>query len=126
MKHFWSGIGLLAVLLALGLWTSHAMEAVHAPIADSLALAAEKTLSGNTGEGIDAARQARSQWEQHRHATASVADHEPMEEADSLFAQIESFIVAGDMSQFAACCARLSELVRAISESHTLTWWNLL
>lgn len=126
MKHFWSGIGLLAVLLALGLWTSHAMESVHTPIANSLALAAEETLSGDPDRGIAAARQARAQWERHRHATASVADHQPMEEADSLFAQMESFIAAGDVTQFAACCARLSELVRAISEAHTLTWWNLL
>lgn len=126
MKHFWSGIGLLAVLLAACLWASHTMENVHTPIADSLALAAEKTLSGDAVQGIEAARQARAQWERHRHATASVADHQPMEEADSLFTQMESFIAAGDFAQFSACCARLSELVRAIGEAHTLTWWNLL
>ena len=126
MKHFWAGIGLLAVLLALGLWTSHTMEDVHTPIADSLKLAAEKALSGDAAGGVEDARKAQIQWERYRHATASVADHEPMEEADSLFAQLDSFIAAADMTRFAACCARLSELVRAISEAHTLSWWNLL
>ena len=126
MKHFWFGAALLAVLLGVGLWTSHAMDSIHTPIADSLSLAAEQALSGETVRGIETARRAHDAWQRHRKGTASVADHAPMEEADSLFAQMEAFITAGEFSQFAACCTRLSELVRAIGEAHTLTWWNLL
>lgn len=126
MKHFWFGAGLLAVLLAVGLWTSYQMDSIHSSIADTLNLAAQTALSGDPDAGYETARQARDRWEMHRHATAAVADHTPMEEADSLFSQLESFIDAGDPAQFSACCTQLAALVRAIGQAHTLTWWNLL
>jgi len=49
-----------------------------------------------------------------------------MDEIDSLFAQLEVFRQAGLWGDFSACCRRLSRLIEAMAEAHSLTWWNLL
>jgi hypothetical protein len=123
---YWLGIGLLVLFLTLGLWVTYAMDNVHSEIAQTLDTAAAQTLSGNLPEGITLVQQAKEQWQAHWHGTASVADHAPMDEVDGLFAQLEVYGQAGLSTDFAAYCARLSNLVAAVGEAHSLTWWNLL
>ena len=126
MARFWIGIGLLAVFLTLGIGVTVAMEDIHEPMAELLEEAAEEALEGDMREASALADQAQRRWERFRKGTASVADHAPMDEIEGLFAQVQTFARAGRAEDFAAGCARLSSLVRAMSEAHGLGWWNLL
>ena len=55
-----------------------------------------------------------------------MADHGPLEEIDSLFAQVQIYADTGKTADFAAYCTRLAKLVTAVGEAHGLTWQNLL
>lgn len=126
MGRFWFGILLLAIFLGLGIWVNFCTDAVNQPISQALDEATELSLSGNLDEGISLARQAKEIWETHWHGIASIADHSPMDEIDGLFAQLEVYARAEQRTDFAAYCARLSKLVNAVGEAHSLNWWNLL
>lgn len=126
MGRFWLGVILLVTFLVLGLWTGVAVAQINAPISRQLEAAAAASLAGDPEDGFSFIRQAHTLWEKNRHLLASVADHAPMDEIDSLFAQAETLSQAGKDGEFAACCMRLSQLVQAISEAHSLQWWNFL
>lgn len=126
MGRFWLGIGLLAAFLALGLWVSTEATDAHTSIAQILEQATEKTLAGDFSAGKALAQKAARQWEKSWHGTASIADHDPMDEIDGLFAQLDIYSKADRPTAFAACCARLAKLVSAVGEAHSLNWWNLL
>ena len=126
MKRCWIGIGLLVLFLAAGLWVMAEMDTAHRRISRDLEQAVKQTLSGETEQGVLLAQQAKQHWEDARRGTACVADHEPMEEIDSLFARLEVYAREGQALEFAACCARLSALVQAMGEAHSLQWWNIL
>ena len=126
MNRCWIGIGLLVLFLALGLWVMAEMDTAHGQISQELQQAVEQTLAGDSEQGILLAQQAKQHWEDARRGTASVADHAPMEEIDSLFAKLEVYAREKQTVAFAACCARLSSLVQAMGEVHGLQWWNLL
>ena len=126
MGRFWLGIGILVLFLVLGLWVAHAMDNVHQDIGKALDQAAVQALDGDLEAGFLLAQQARNLWHARWHGTASVADHAPMDEIDGLFAQLDAYRQSERPSDFAAYCARLSALVIAVGEAHSLTWWNLL
>ena len=126
MGKFWLGIGILAVFLGLGLWVSTSMDHTHTAIAATLDTAAETALSGDLKAGEQQALSAKKTWEKSWHPSATVADHAPMDEIDGLFAQLSVYSRCENTGDFAACCTRISMLVRAMSEAHALTWWNLL
>jgi len=126
MGRFWLGIGLLVLFLVLGFWISVTMDSVHSEISQELKLAAEQALEGELEVAAETAQQAKAKWEKHWHGSAAVADHAPMDEIDGLLAQLECYNRTGQTGEFAACCTRISLLVRAMSEAHSLVWWNLL
>ncbi len=126
MGKFWLGIGILAIFLVLGFGVSAAMDMTHNAIAATLDTAAESALSGDLKTGQQQALSAKQAWEKSWHSSATVADHGPMDEIDGLFAQLSVYSRAGNTGDFAACCTRISMLVQAMSEAHSLTWWNLL
>ena len=123
MGRLWIGIGLMTVLLALGLYGATAMDGVHSPIADQLEQAAAMQDPDAAARALQAAKSA---WDQHWHRTAVLAEHEPMDDIDSLFAQAESYASSNQMGDFSAMCMRLSQRIRAAAESHRPTWWNFL
>lgn len=125
-KRFYLGIGILTVFLVLGLVISMAMDSASHPISQQLEQASQEALSGDLDTGISLAQQAKTNWKSAWQGIAMVADHTPMDEIDSLFAQIDALGTAGDAASFGAYCARLAELVEAVSDAHDLTWWNLL
>ena len=69
---------------------------------------------------------AKKNWAKNRPMTASVADHEPMDEIDALFAELEIFAARQDQISYASLCVHLTEALKALSEEHRLYWWNLL
>ena len=123
MGRLFLGIGLLLGLLGLGLYTAWAINDIHAPLAATLEAAATEQEQPAAAQLL---RQAQQEWEQHLHTTATLSEHSPMEEIESLFSLAQAYSAAGQMGDFSATCLRLSQLIRAIAESHTPTWWNFL
>lgn len=125
-KHFYFGVGILLVFLVLGILVAVFMDNACDPISLQLEEAAEKALSGDLEQGISLAAQAKNRWNGSRKKIATVADHTPIDEIQGLFAEIEVYATARDEEHFSACCAHLSQLMEAMAEAHSLTWWNLL
>lgn len=126
MKRCWIGLGLLLVLLAGGLLVTWHMGSCHRGIGAELEQAARYAQLGNWEEAADAAGDAYEDWQEEWHFSAAFADHEPMEEIDAMFAQLNAYLAARDAVSFAALCGQLSRQVEAMGDAHGLTWWNLL
>ena len=126
MKRGWFGAALLLILLALGIGSSSLMGNLHRPLADSLERSSEYALEGNWATAQETALQAEETWKKLWHFSAALSDHEPMEQIDSLFAQLEVYRTDGDTIGFAAACASLSRQIEAIADAHELRWWNLM
>lgn len=126
MGRFVFGVGLLLAMLCLGLVVMFAMDRVNEPVSQLLEDAAQAALAGDLEQGIRLAEQARKTWDNRWHTVASFADHSPMDEIDSLFAQMEVYGQTENPEDFASHCTRLSMLVAAVGEAHSLNWWNLL
>lgn len=126
MKRIWIGIGLLAALLAVGLWLGEFMEDAHQPGAKDLNRAAALALEEDWDTAEALAKRAGENWQKKWRVTASVADHEPMDEIDALFAELKIYARARDEAQFSATCAHLASLLDAMGESHGCYWWNMM
>ena len=125
-RRFWIGVGTLCVFLAAGLGITWGMEKIHEPAAQTLSRAAQTAMDGDMEQASALARQAHDRWEHYWNLTASVADHSPMDDIDSLFAEMEIYAQAGEQNHFAACCAQLSKLLGSMSDAHAFSWWNML
>ena len=126
MGRVWIGVGLLTGLLLLGLWVSVSMDNSQQEVSQMLEQAAVTVLSEDAQRGIALAAKAQERWQRNWRITASVADHAPMDEIDSLFAQMEMYEKSQNYSEFSACCYRVAQLVQAVGDAHVLNWWNLL
>ena len=125
-KHFWWGLLCLAVLLAAGLWIGAAMGSIHDPAAAELAQAAQAAIDGQMEKAENYVNRAKEKWDSAWGFTACVADHDHMDEIDSLFSQLDIWSKENRPVDYAGCCARLSSLLRAMAEAHRLNWQNIL
>ena len=126
MWRFLLGIGLLLGLLALGLSVTLFARTMYDPVTQDLEAAENAALSGGLGEAMAYVRKARQLWDSRWHKTATFTDHAPMDEIDSLFSQLECCGKAGSSGDMAALCARVNQLIKAITEAQIPTWWNFL
>ena len=126
MKRIWIGIILLVTLLGVGFWISNFMAQTHNPIAQDIRRAGQHALEEQWGTARAFAKRGRNHWEKKRPVTAAIADHEPMDEIDALFAQLDTYARAEDEVAYSALCAHLASLLEAVGQSHSLTWWNLM
>ena len=126
MKRIWIGIILLALLLGAGLWISNFMHQAHTPIAQDIRRAGTMALEERWSTAQAFSKRGQARWEKKRPVTAAIADHEPMEEIDALFAQLDTYAKTEDEVAYSALCAHLASLLEAVSQSHSLTWWNLM
>ena len=125
-RRFWLGLGILGLLLAVGLWGMWGMGRIHDPVAATLDQAAKVAMEQDLEGAATLARQAKQDWQKKREIAAAGADHEPMDEIESLFAELEVYAHEKEQAEFAAGCLRLSKLVQAMAEAHALHWWNFL
>ncbi len=126
MKRFWIGVGLMLFFLVSGILLTLFFHRIHAPLSQTLERASEQALSGDWEYAKSLATDAREQWDKYRNITAAVADHEPMEEMEALFFQLEIYTKLERKGEFAAICIQLSQMASAMDESQMLTWWTLL
>lgn len=126
MKRLWFGAALLAALLAVSLAVQSATRRIHDPIAKDLEQAAQAALAEDWAEADRLYRRARDAWEGRHSLTAGIADHNPMDELDMLFAQLQVFAGAREAVHFAATCRAASQMAQAIAQAHRLNWWDFL
>ena len=126
MGRFALGVGILLTLLCLCLGVSLMMRHNELPICRTLEEASQLALAGKTELALTLVQQAKTRWEELWHQTAAISEHNPMDEIDSLFAQLEAYGKGGYSVHTAALCMRLSQLIEAISDAQHLNWWNLL
>ena len=126
MKRLWIGVLILLLLLGTGIGITVFADHVHAAISDALSQASDAALAGDWDTAILLSGTAKSKWISYRNITATIADHEPMEEIDSLFAQLDIYGRTRQGISFSACCEALSVFAIAIGESQSVSWWCLL
>lgn len=126
MKRCWFGGIMLLVLLVCALVTQCAMEKCHEPMARDLEEAAQAALSDDWELADALMGRAAVRWQRYWRFCAAVADHEPMEDIDGLFAQLEVHCGTRDAAAAATVCRELASRVEDMSEAHALKWWNLL
>lgn len=126
MKRFRIGLVLLAVILLCSIVLTVIMPKVHVPISRQLRDAARAAQEEDWVQAESLANDAYARWQSCRGFTAAVADHAPMEQIDSGFAQMNAFLQRHEPNEFSAACASLSRLVQAMADSQTFTWWNFL
>ena len=126
MKRIWIGIVLLGVLLLGGIGTGEFMEQAHDPVARDVRQAGDVVLRDQWELAEALVNRAQDRWKEKWPVTAAIADHEPMDEIDALFAQLKTYAAAKEEIAYSAACAHLASLLEAMSHSHSCKWWNLM
>lgn len=120
------GLGLLLALLLLGIVSARAMVAALDPMAEEMEQAGAAAFREDWEKAEEISGRVKGEWEKRFPFFASLSDHEPMENINGLFAQLEVYRQSRDHRNFAAVCAQLSQNLKAMGEAHSLKWWNLL
>lgn len=126
MIRFRFGLGILALVLAVGIAAMLFMGHIHGNICDDLEKAIDLAAESRLEDAGAYIRAAQKRWEDQRHLVASLAEHTDMDEVDGLFRQLESYQQLQDARACAAICAELAFRVEALGESHDINWWNIL
>ena len=125
MKRLWIGIGLLAVMLLSGILVPEILERSHTPVVNDLDRASELAMEEKWDGASLLSRRAEAQWQKIRPVTASLTEHEPMDEIDALFSQLEVYTQARDRVAYSSTCVYLARQLDALGAGHHLTLWNL-
>lgn len=120
------GAALLILLLIAALLGGFAMEKVYDPAARMFGEAAEFALDENWQQALLSADQGRTRWIKYRSFAASLADQTPMDDVEKLMSEMTVFARCRDKEHFAATCAQLSVMCKAMGDAHKGSWWNLL
>ncbi|MBE6978207.1 MAG: DUF4363 family protein [Ruminococcaceae bacterium] len=126
MRRPFLGICILLALLAISVTIWWGMDRVHREISQLL-IQSQAAAQAEDWRGAEHyANQARQLWQRYHHFTAAFADHTPMDELDSLFAELTVYLENRESPHFEATCAQLILLSQAMADSHGLQWWNIL
>lgn len=126
MNRLWIGIGLLVIILAMGIGLLWGSAVFFDDFSEEMEQAGKLVMAGNWAEAEKKVAHSRAQWEQWRFFWSSFTDHEPMEQMQNLFSQMDVYRQRQLEVDFAAVCANLSNVAEAIRESHGLKWWSIL
>ena len=126
MKRIWIGVVLLGALLIGGIGTGEFMERAQTSVARDVQRAGELALEGEWTLAQALVKRGQDRWEEKWPVTAAIADHEPMDEIDALFAQLETYGKTRDPAAYSAICGHLGSLLEALSQGHRCKWWNLM
>lgn len=126
MKHVKLGCGILVVLFTIGLLLTLCLSGLRDSLCSAIDTAATAALAENWEEADKSAKAGRQLWERRRKFVASVVDHELLEEADTLFAQLDVYGALQLAAEYTTVCKCLVRQMDAIGESQSLRWWHLL
>lgn len=126
MKRSWFGFFLLLALLTAALLCSQAMVRIHGENAALLEKAAGLAMEGDWAGAAFLTAQARGIWDKWTLLRTALADHNPVEEIDGLFAALEVYGRAREKVAFAAACRETAKKIQAMGDAHSLKPENLL
>ena len=126
MKRLWFGVGLLFIMLVLGILLSGTMERTNKDCAALLHQASDSALAEDWDTSGKLLTLSREKWQKNWAVIATLADHQPMDEIDALFAELEIYRASQDAVNFSGTGAHLASLLEAMSRSHKFTLWNFL
>ena len=126
MKRGWIGAALLGILLIVSSVSAWDMVTRQRPLEEAMDQAAQYVLEDNWEAASGLVQQANHRWREYWRRNAAFSDHSPMEEIDSLFAQLEVLEKQEDSVSYALICAQLSRAFSALADGHIPNWWNLL
>ena len=126
MKRLWIGAALLVFFLAAGIFSTATTQRFHHDLSRQLESTAAAAMAEDWEQTALLLHQCRSRWAQCRNLVAAVASHEPIEEIDSLYDQLDLYFSRRDSLGFALCCATLHHRTQALGETQSINWWNLL
>ena len=113
MKRCWLGVGLLALFLVLGLVSSDFLARFGDRLSREAEQAAALTETDRAG-AEEHLRQVRASWQEKRFWLTVLSDHEPIREAEVLFALLES---PSDDGSFRENALRLSQILLQLGQS---------
>ena len=126
MNRLWIGIGVLTVLLAMGIGLLFVSLHFHEEFSHDLKSAGHSAMAGNWADAEKQLAQGREKWQTYQRFLAASTDHEPVEQIQQLFSQLEIFQNRQMDVEFASACFALAELSEVITETHNLRWWSIL
>ena len=126
MKRLWIGAALLLLLLAAGVFSTVATARFHHSLSQRLEATASAAMAQDWEAAGELLHQCRSRWARWRNFVAAGVSHEPIEQIDMLYAQLEFYFRRRDSLGFALCCTALRHQTQAVGEAQSLNWWNLL
>jgi len=126
MKRSWIGLGLLMGLLASSLLASSWMLRLCQEDSGKLDQAAQAALREDWTTAASLTAQARSSWENTAFFRCAMADHNPAEEIDGLFAVLEIYGSKRQTIAFAAACRNAANKLEALGDAQRLNLHNLL
>ena len=124
MKRIWFGAALLGALLVLGIFSAALMEDTHLTQAAQLDSAADLAMSGNWKGAETAFSEAKDGWDKRSSLIAGLSDHEPMDQIEGRFAQLEVFLGMHDSASFCGACRYLAKQLEALGKSHSFNLQN--
>ena len=126
MGRLWIGIGILVILLAMGIGLLWGSTVFFEEFSEEMEQAGALAMAGNWTDAEKRVAQSKAQWEHWRNVWSAFTDHEPMEQMQNLFSQLEVYRQRQLEVDFAAICSNLANVAEAIQESHGLKWWSIL
>lgn len=126
MKRIWFGVALLVGLLLLGIGSSALMKQTQFAQADRLTQAAALASDGDWAAARELLAQANQKWHRQQRLIAALCRHEPMDQIEGIFAQLEVFAAARSVVSFSSTCVLLARQLQILGQSHALTLENFL
>ncbi len=126
MSRLWIGIGLLVILLAMSIGLLWGSKVFFEDFSENMEQAGALALAGNWAEAEKKVQHSRARWERWRYFWSAFTDHEPVEQMQNLFSQLDVFRQRQLEIDFATVCRNLVHVADAIDESHSLKWWSVL
>lgn len=126
MKHFWIGVSILAVLLAGGIGSTVCLDRAMDQVGDRLEQAQEAAAAGDLDSARQAVAAAQKIWKQNRPLAACLADHEPLEQLDQGFHELEVWDRAEEPAQYEALCCILRQQALALATGEKPHFYNIL
>ena len=124
MKRIWFGAGLLIALLILGICSSIVLERTQPAQAETLNRAARLAADGDWAAARTLSEEARIRWDRQHFLISALCSHEPMDQIDGLFAQLEVFSDARSAVSFSSTCVYLASQIESLGKSHSLNLHN--
>ena len=126
MNRIYVGACILMLLFAVCCISSYYLPQINLEISGQLEQAVQAVQDENWPQAVNFANQAALTWQRTHDLSTIAADHAPIDEIDTLFAELALYAQLEEQAQFAAISLQLSRLTAALGQSQVFSLWNLL